>query len=77
MLQILPMLLQLLHKLHHSRWNGWREQGRLALNRHFVPAGGSLNTAEMTQMRRMARLMPPLCHMPLPPLSLLSFLAAV
>jgi len=38
-----------------------------------VPAGGSLAAAEMTQMHRMARLMPPLCHLGLPLLYLLQF----
>jgi hypothetical protein len=41
-----------------------------ALNGHFVSAGSPLITAEMTQMQRMARLMPPLCQMRLPLLSL-------
>jgi len=31
----------------------------MSLNGHFVPAGCSLKIAEMTQMRRIARLMPP------------------
>jgi len=48
------------------RRNGWRDTREEPLNRHFCAASGSADAAEMALLRRMARLMPPLCHLPLP-----------
>ena len=45
--------------VHYSRWKGRRVWGSEALNGHFRSAGGSCVAAEMTQMWRNARLMPP------------------
>ncbi|MEP6985358.1 MAG: hypothetical protein ABI970_07165 [Chloroflexota bacterium] len=45
----------------------------MALNGHFMSAGGSADAAEMTQMQQIARLMPPPCNLCTPLPLLLSF----
>jgi len=46
--------------VQYFRRNGRREHGSKPPNWHFDAATGSANAAEMTQLRRMARLVPPL-----------------
>jgi hypothetical protein len=60
-MQILHHFVQILHTF---RRNDRRDARLMPPIRHFVSAVGSLISTEMTQMQRIARLMPPLhnCH---------------
>jgi hypothetical protein len=65
-LQMLHLLLHLLHILQISRRIVGREQGSYPLNRHFVSAGSTVHTAEMTQLQRFHGSNPPPCNLHIP-----------
>jgi hypothetical protein len=52
---------QLLQISHNIRRNGRREARLMPLIRHLWRAAGSAKGAEMTQVQRIAPVMPPLC----------------